>query len=612
MAPSGRGGKEGGKTKHMGLLNRTTQLRIRRVFRRRQRQVEAAATAAEKSLDSNLIGRFDHLMQVKRFTAGWLGLALLVVFATTVQTIGLSKYYQTVQPAPGGIYNEGIVGTYSNASPVFATGSVDIAMSRLIFAGLLKYDDKNSLTGDLATGYTVDATGKHYVVKLRPSLTWHDGKPLTASDVVFTYHLIQNPDVGSPLQASWQGIAVAAPDPLTVTFDLPNPFSPFPYSLTTGIVPEHLLATVPATQVRSNSFNTLHPVGAGPFAWQAIQTNNSTDPDKVVALLALQPFAHYAGGAPQLGGFVLHAFGSQDAMVNAFRKRTINAMTGLGSMPNTLTGASDVQEVDFPSTAAVMTFFRTSGGVLADAQIRQALVQGANTVDILRNLGYAARPVREPLLVGQLGYDPTYAQAKYSPAAVNAILDKDGWPRGTNGMRSKNGQPLTFNLYGEDTPENRQISTILVKDWKALGVQAVPVLQSLLDFQTTLQTHGYDALLYGISIGVDPDVYPYWDSTQADTGSGSQLNLSEYKSATADASLEAGRTRQDPALRTIKYRPFLQAWQTDAPALGLYQPRFLYITRGPVYGLDEHTLNTDADRYYSVADWQIHTAKVTN
>jgi peptide/nickel transport system substrate-binding protein len=565
----------------MGLLNRATQLRIRRIFRRRQRQVEAAAEAAEKSLDSNLIGRFDHLMQVKRFAAGWLGLAILVVITTTVQTLGLSKYYQTVRPAPGGIYNEGMVGTYSNASPIFATGSVDIAISRLLFAGLLKYDNHNSLTGDLATGYTVDTTGKHYIVKLRPNLTWQDGKPLTASDVAFTYHLIQNPDVGSPLQASWQGIAVAAPDPLTVTFSLPNPFTPFPYSLTTGIVPEHLLAGIPATQVRSSNFNTLHPVGAGPFAWQAIQTNNSTDPDKVVELLALRPFTHYAGGMPQLGGFVLHAFGSQDAMVNAFRKRAINA--------------------------------KTSGGVLADAQIRQALVQGANTVDILRQLSYGARPVREPLLVGQLGYDSAFAQAKYNPAAVNAILDKDGWPRGANGLRSKGGQPLTFSLYAEDTPENRQTAAILVKDWAALGIQAVPVLQSLLDFQTTLQTRGYDALLYGISIGVDPDVYPYWDSTQADTTrSDSQLNLSEYKSATADASLEAGRTRQDPALRALKYRPFLQSWQTDAPALGLYQPRFLYITRGPVYGLNEHVLNTDADRYYSAADWQIHTAKVTN
>jgi peptide/nickel transport system substrate-binding protein len=152
----------------------------------------------------------------------------------------------------------------------------------------------------------------------------------------------------------------------------------------------------------------------------------------------------------------------------------------------------------------------------------------------------------------------------------------------------------------------------LSSDWAALGVQAVPVLQDLTDFQTTLETHNYDALLYGISIGADPDVFPYWDSSQADQRSTTRLNFSDYKSTTADTALEAGRTRLDPALRAIKYRPFLQAWQTDAPALGLYQPRFLYITRGHVYGLADHTLNTDGDRYESVSDWEIHTTKVTD
>src|SRR6185369_11368349 len=127
----------------MGLVNRTTQLRMRRVFRRRQRQMEAAAEAAEKSLDTNLIGRFDRFLKVKRFASGWLLLVILVIFCTVVQTLALSAYYQTVKPTAGGIYNEGIVGTYSNANPLFATGSVDITVSRLIFAGLFKYNNQN-------------------------------------------------------------------------------------------------------------------------------------------------------------------------------------------------------------------------------------------------------------------------------------------------------------------------------------------------------------------------------------------------------------------------------------------------------------------------------------
>lgn len=596
----------------MSLVNRTTQLRLRRVLRRRQKQVEAAAIAAEKSVDTNLIGRFDRFWHVKRFAFGWLCLVLLVTFCTVMQTLGLSSYYQKVAPAPGGIYNEGIVGTYSNANPLFATGSVDIAVSKLLFSGLLKYNDNNQLTGDLASSYSVDPTGKHYVVKLKPNLTWQDGQPLTAKDVVFTYSLIQNPDVGSPLLPSWQNITISAPNDLTVDFDLASSFAPFPYNLMTGILPQHILGKVPAAQLRSEAFNTTQPVGSGPFAWQAFENSDTTDPDKLVTLIALKPFDHYVGGKPKLDGFVVHAFGSQQQMIAAFQKRDINAMTGLDSVPPEVAKAKDVNTYSFNSTAAEMAFFKTSSGVLADTQVRQALVQGADTATILKDLGYPAKPVNEPLLIGQLAYDPHYKQAAYDPAAANAVLDKAGWVRNAQGVRVKGNQRLAFHLYAEDTPENSRTAKLLARDWSALGADVTPVLQNLTDFQATLDYHNYDALLYGISVGVDPDVYAYWDSTQADIRSTSRLNFSEYKSTTADTSLEAGRTRLDPALRTIKYKPFLQAWQADAPALGLYQPRFLYITRGNVYGLTDHTLNTDVDRYNSVANWEIHTAKVTN
>ena len=119
----------------------------------------------------------------------------------------------------------------------------------------------------------------------------------------------------------------------------------------------------------------------------------------------------------------------------------------------------------------------------------------------------------------------------------------------------------------------------------------------------------YDALLYGVSIGVDPDVYVYWDSSQVDLRSPSRLNFSEYSNGAANASLEAGRTRLDPALRTVKYQPFLQAWQADAPALGLYQPRFLYLTHGPVYGLDETPINSDAQRFSNVWNWEVREGR---
>jgi peptide/nickel transport system substrate-binding protein len=299
-------------------------------------------------------------------------------------------------------------------------------------------------------------------------------------------------------------------------------------------------------------------------------------------------------------------------MVKAFQARKIDGMAGLNEVPKELKDDEAARLYSFPMSAAVMTFFKTSAGVLSDVQVRQALVQAANVPDIIKSLGYKAQPVQEPLLTGQLSYDARYLQAGFNPQAAAAVLDKDGWVAGADGLRSKGDQPLAFDISAQDTPENRLVLKQLVRDWRQVGARVTPVLQTAADFQSTLEFHSYDALLYGISIGLDPDVFAYWDSSQADVRSANQLNFSEYKSATADAALEAGRTRSDPQLRTIKYQPFLQAWQADAPALALYQPRFLYITHVPIAGLRLHTLNSDTDRYNSVANWEVRTTKVTN
>ncbi|HEX7633215.1 MAG TPA: ABC transporter substrate-binding protein, partial [Candidatus Saccharimonadales bacterium] len=200
----------------------------------------------------------------------------------------------------------------------------------------------------------------------------------------------------------------------------------------------------------------------------------------------------------------------------------------------------------------------------------------------------------------------------FNPKVANALLDAEGWVKGKDGIRTKAGQRLSFTLSSSNTAEYRAVTRQLRQQWKAVGADVRMQLQDSNDFQTTLASHGYDAVLYGISIGVDPDVFVYWDSSQADVRSANRLNLSEYKNTTADTALEAGRTRLDPALRTIKYKPFLQAWQQDSPALGLYQPRLLYLTNGTVAGLNEHSINAATGRFSNVQNWEIRQAKVTN
>lgn len=293
-------------------------------------------------------------------------------------------------------------------------------------------------------------------------------------------------------------------------------------------------------------------------------------------------------------------------------------MAGLDQAPEVLKGSAGAQVYNLPFTAAVMAFFRTQEGVLADAKVRQALVSAVDRRGVIETLPYPTKPVRQPLISGQIAYSSKYDQPGYDPAIPAKLLKDSGWLRGPDGLRYKNKQPLEFNVHFLDSREYTAVANRLASYWKAAGASVKLVPQNEADFKTTLSSAPspgrpptYDVLLYGISVGADPDVYVYWHSSQIDLRSSVRLNFSQYKSSAADVALEAGRTRLDPKLRVAKYQPFLQAWKNDAPALGLYQPRLLYITHGPVHGLAETAINTDAGRLANVHNWQIRQELIT-
>ena len=586
------------------------KLRFRRFWRRWLARSLNFFHVSGETFEKNGVSRLTRLRAVWRFVTVWLLAAVLIGIGLLIQLATLRSYYQVYGPVPGGRFVEGIAGAFTTANPLYAVNDIDTSVARLLFDGLLTYDDQNQLVGDLAESWNVDPTGRIYTIRLRPNLVWHDGKPVTADDVVYTYRTIQNPDAQSPLGDSWHGVQVAAVDDRIVTFTLPNPLSSFPTSLTNGIVPKHILQSVDPVDLRSVGFNTVNPVGTGPFRWGAIGISGIGETAETQ--VSLLPNERYWAGAPKLTSFTLDAFGDQQAMIEAYKNQQLTAIAGLDSLPSGLQYSSSQTAYHLPLTAGVYAFFKTSAPVFKDVKVRQALTLAVDRTAVVRAIGYPTQAIDEPLLPEQLGYDPAYRQTAGDPAQAAALLEAAGWHADATGKRSKDGQPLVFTLLFADTPEYSRVSRLLTRAWAAVGASVQIVSPATADFQFQLSSHTYDALLYGITIGADPDVFVYWDSSQNDARAATHLNFSEYASATADLSLEAGRTRADPALRVAKYRSFLQAWQQDNPALGLYQPRFLYLSHTKIYGLsDQAPLNSDADRFRNVQNWMLNLGWAT-
>ncbi len=594
----------------MAGLDDATKRRFARKLRRQRSTAVALGQQADQKIENLLISRFERLASVRRFVALWISLFLVLILAGIFQIRNLSAYYQLLQPVPGGLYTEGLVGNFTNANPLYATGAADTAISKLVFSGLFKYDTNNKLVGDLAKDYKLNEAQNRYSIHLKPNLRWHDGQPLTADDVVFTYKTIQNIEAQSPLYSSWLGIKVTKVGDYTVNFDLPNSLSDFPDSLVNGIIPYHLLKDIPPEQLRSSPFNT-SPVGSGPFEWKFIEVsgNNSNTRQQHISLSA---FKHYQLGKPKLDGFNLITFSDEQHMLSAFKAKQINSMSGLENIPAELKNDKNLQIYVTPLTTSVMVFFKTTGPILGDANLRRALIEGVNKAEINNLFDKPVRLVDSPLLKGQLGYDRTLVQPGFDLADANKILDNDGWVRGQDGLRAKGSQPLVFSLSAQESPNYSKIAQFLQQSWSKLGVRLQVQYYDHNDLQTSIvANHDYDSLLYGVNIGVDPDVFAYWDSSQASITSQGHLNLSEYNNATIDQAIQAGRTRADPKVRAIKYKAFLAQWTKDLPAMGLYQPNYLYITRGPVFNYERQSANAGTDRFYNVSNWEVRQKRQT-
>ncbi len=574
---------------------KSTQL-IKRVGTKAQQ----LQTSSSEHVNKHLTKRIRRVTQVRRFVAGWLVFVLGLSILTFLAGSQIHSASQIPASDEGGTYTEGMVGTINTLNPLFAVGAVDGSATRLIFNGLLQRNVEGGLSPDLAKEWRVEDNRKSYTVTLREGVLWQDGQPFTAQDVIYTIETIQNPETRSSLYASWQSVKVVLVNDYEVRFDLPAPFAPFPNALTVLMLPKHLLADIPADKLRTAAFNT-NPVGTGPFIMQALR--NGTDQQT----LELVRNPDYFRGAPRLDRFVIETYKTEEQLVAALKNREITAAVDLSSQSVELfTDDDSIRQKNLPLNSGVFAFFKTGNSQLADANVRQALALATDRQAVLELFDTRYTPLKTPLLPSQLGYDAKYNQTTDIEKA-KALLDQAGWKL-ENGRRVKDGVPLELQLVTSNSPEYSAIVSELQKQWGVLGVTVKPQFLTAEQLQqTALSAHSYDVLLYGISIGADPDVYAYWHSSQARQGG---LNFSEWKSERADSALEVARTRLESVLRTARYQTFLDEWLKSAPAVALYQPRSNYSYHQNAQGFTAFPANSINDRFVNVEKWTVNTKNV--
>ena len=551
--------------------------------------------------------RLEHLAGVKRHVLGWIFLVILLITVSMVQWLSFRELYAHNAPAGGGSYSEGVLGPLETLNPIFARSSAEKSAARLMFASLYNYDTTGHIKGDLAESVTVNEAETEYIVKLRHNLKWSDGAPLDARDVVFTVNLLKDARTQSTI-TGWQSISAKQVDERTVQFTLPAPYAPFMHALTFPVLPQHSLSEVNPAELREHGYGK-SPVTSGPFAMRILQNANADGSKKVLHLVANSQYHH---GAPKLDRFQLYVYPTRDEITKGLKTSEIMATPELSYMAQSDQIRHMYASRSYAINDGVYALFNTQSEVVSSRKVRQALVQSIHTQALREKFAFAKKPLHGPIIDDQVD-GQLAGRLPYDMEAAKKLLDEEGW-KVVGNQRKKGEQVLQLSFVTLKGSDVETIARELVKAWQetlhiTVDLRVVdPNDASQNVLQSVLRPRGFDVLLYELVLGGDADVFAYWHSSQANQ---SGLNFANYNSAVADDALAAGRTKQNAKQRVSKYQAFTKHWQSDVPALALYQVQLDYIHLRSVSALGESVrLVYPTDRFADVIYWTVRQDSV--
>ena len=518
-------------------------------------------------------------------------------------------------PKAGGNLKEGIIGTPRFINPLLAISDADRDLTNLVYSGLMRADGKGELIPDLAERYEVAGDGLSYTFFLKSDINWPDKKPLTSDDIVFTIQMAKNPILKSNQRASWEGVEIERIDEKTIRFFLKRPYAPFLENTTLGILPKHIWEKIPPEQMALTDFN-IKPIGSGPYQVSKI----FKDSTGIIQSYILEPNKKFILGKPYIANLTLKFYPSEEKLIDAYENGEIESIGGISpqSALKIKRDKTSLKTLLLPRVFAVF-FNQNNASLLANKEVRQALdltIDKQKIVnDVLHNFGMVLNHPLPPGSLGAIDKDEIqqYSAEKNLKKAAG-ILEKAGWFLNAKDKifekkeKKKETIKLEFELSTSNAPELTQAAELIKTMWEELGAKINLKIFEMGDLnQNAIRPRKYDALLFGLMMGRDPDPFAFWHSSQRnDPG----LNISLYANIAADKLLEEARAISDSQKRKEKYEAFEEQVEHDIPAVFLYSPEYIYLMPGALRGFDTDTITIPPERFTQVYNWYIETEKV--
>ncbi len=477
-------------------------------------------------------------------------------------------------PQRGGQVIVGFSQEPQNFNPIMPWIEVQRGVHMDLYDALWRLDPKGKTVPNLAAETPTVANGGisggglAFTIKLRRDAKWHDGQPVLAKDVVFTWQTLMNPKVTAYSTVGYDQIAaMEAPDDYTVKFSLKEPYAPIMAVLSDMyIVPEHILAK--SADINKDEFNTKKPIGSGAFKFAEWVAGDH---------ITVEANRAYHGPGPYLDRLVYKYIPDLTVMFTQFKTGEID-VTGIQGIPVDL-----YPEAKKLSNARVLVSSGTTYESVAlnflnplfqDRRVRQALYFGMDKKPILEkiflNLVQEAETYVPP---ESWAYNPRVRGAhKYDPERAKELLERAGWKAGGDGIRVKGGLRLSFdNSTTSGNKVREQIQQVLQQQWRQIGVEMkINNMPASVLFGDFYRLSKFQTVLIGIAMGPDPDHTFRLHSKYIPVKGGKGRNAIAYENPQVDRLLDAGVREIDQQKRKQIYQKLQDVLVVDLPHLPIY------------------------------------------
>ena len=455
--------------------------------------------------------------------------------------------------------------------PRIGVDEVSQHIQQLVFSSLFTLDSQLRVVPDLATSLE-NPDPRTYIIHLRHGVTFQDGSPLTADDVVYTYRSFLDPKFVSAKRGAYRTVtAIDALDRDTVRFQLKEPFGSFPVNLVLGVVKNG------AKDVST------HPVGTGPYAFERMITD-----DRIV----LKRYDGYFGGAAQNSGVVLKVVPDDTMRGLELRKGTIDFVVNDIS-PDIVRGleqSGHVRVTTGPGCDYAYVAFNVRDPILADVRVRQAL---AYAVDRQAIVDYLRRGLAEPaasmLPRMSWAYDPQVPEFAYDPARAKKLLDAAGYPDPDgDGPRPR----FSVTLKSSNVEFTRLQCAVLQQNWKQIGVDVSLRSSEQATFLADIARGNFQMATAQWAGGAlaDPDILRrVFASTQMPPVG---FNRGHFQDPSVDALIDRATRSTDDAERRALYGQVQTRVAEEVPYISLWHKTNVVVSQPDIEGV---TVSPTAD-----------------